>query len=53
MENIRISINDLTSACRVLGDVHVIAAGSMYATLECTDEMCMRLSKAKINWILD
>ena len=51
--NIRIGAADLLQACRVLGDVHVVACGSVYATLE-TDEFHRRaLSKAHIWWTID
>lgn len=53
MKNIRISINDLISACRVIGEVRVMAAGSLYATLEVDDVACRQLTKANISWALD
>lgn len=53
MENVRILIGDLTNACIALCDVHVIAAGSMYATLECDMQMRDILSKAGIHWSFD
>ncbi|WP_189406793.1 hypothetical protein [Mesorhizobium sp. M1A.F.Ca.ET.072.01.1.1] len=51
--NIRILIGDLTRACVELGEVHVIAAGSMYATLKLDDDDIRRLSKAHIHWSID
>jgi hypothetical protein len=53
MTNIRILIGDLVAACRVLGDVRVIAAGSMYATLELDEIGTAQLTKSKIGWTLD
>ena len=51
--NIRVSVNDLTAACRALGEVHVLAAGSMYATLHLNSEQLGKLIEAKISWGLD
>ena len=53
MENVRILIADLIMACRLLGDVHVVAAGSMYATLETSDEQRDTLSRYRVSWIID
>ena len=53
MRNIRIAIEDLVRACRALGEVRVIAAGSMYATLELDDIGCAQLSKRNIHWNFD
>ena len=51
--HIRISINDLTAACRALGEVRVLAAGSMYATLHLNAEQLAKLCDAQISWGLD
>lgn len=53
MELIRISIGDLVEACRVLGEVRVMAAGSIYATLLCDDDMRGIITRAKISWCFD
>ena len=53
MQNIRIRINDLTDACIILGDVHVVASGSMYATLACDENMRVTLSEVNIAWQFD
>jgi hypothetical protein len=53
MKNVRIAIQDLIEACRTLGEVRVVAAGSMFATLE-TDEIARKqLVKANIDWSFD
>lgn len=53
MNNIRISINDLVKACKVLGEVRVMAAGSLYATLFLDEYDCTRLSLYDIPWTFD
>lgn len=53
MRNIRILIGDLTAACRALGTVRVVAAGSMYATLELDAMALMDLTERGIGWSLD
>lgn len=53
IKNIRISINRLVLACRVLGEVKVVAAGELYATLEADLEMRRKLSKNLIAWDFD
>lgn len=53
MTDIRISINDLVAACRVLGECRVLAAGSLYATLYLDVKDCERLSKHQIAWSFD
>lgn len=49
----RISINDLVAACRVLGEVRVLAAGSLYATLATDFYDRERLTKAGVPWAFD
>lgn len=51
--NIRIFITDLIEACQTLGEVRVVAAGFMYATIECDDVMLQQLSKKHIHWSFD
>ena len=51
--SIRIGIQDLTAACRALGEVRVLAAGSMYATLHLNAEQLAKLCDAQISWGLD
>lgn len=51
--NIRILINDLIAAARVLHEFKVLAAGSMYATLELNDVQMRKLSAANIFWTID
>jgi hypothetical protein len=53
MTNVRININDLVRACRALHDVRVVAAGSMYATLELDDVGRATLSRHNVNWNFD
>lgn len=53
MYEVRILIGDLTRACQILGEVHVIAAGVLYATLKLDDDDIKRLSKHKIGWQFD
>lgn len=53
MKNVRIDINDLIKACRRLGEVKVVAAGSMYATLECDLSMQSQLTMGGILWAFD
>lgn len=50
MRNVRIKIGDLVQACRDLGEVKVVAAGSMYATLETNEEQRNKLS---VSWDFD
>jgi hypothetical protein len=50
MKNIRIKIGDLIRACRDLGEVKIVAAGSMYATLETNEEQRDRIS---VSWVFD
>lgn len=50
MKNVRIQIKDLIQACRDLGEVKVVAAGSMYATLETTKE---QRGKISVTWEFD
>jgi hypothetical protein len=50
MRNVRIRIEDLIRACRDLGEVRVVAAGSMYATLETEEEQRNKLS---VSWVFD
>lgn len=50
MKNVRIQIKDLIQACRDLGEVKVVAAGSMYATLETSHEQRVKLS---VSWDFD
>ena len=51
--NIRISIGDLTDACRTLGETQVVAAGSIYATLKSDLHDRKRLTRAGIHWTFD
>lgn len=51
--SIRIPINSLVQACRVIGEVRVLAAGSMYATLDLDETACRQLTKAGISWSYD
>lgn len=51
--NIRIMINDLITVARLLHNITVVAAGSMYATLELDAVQCQKLSDAGIFWTLD
>lgn len=53
MANVRININDLVRACRVLHDVRVVAAGSMYVTLELDAAGRETLSDYHIKWYFD
>jgi len=53
MKNIRILIRDLNEACIALGEVKVVAAGVMYATIECSAAMCQTLTEARIDWSFD
>lgn len=53
MKDIRILIGDLVRACLALHEVKVVAAGSMYATLECDFAMAQKLSLANIHWSYD
>ncbi|AGR48029.1 hypothetical protein PHIM7_307 [Sinorhizobium phage phiM7] len=53
MYEVRINIADLTAACIALYSVKVLAAGSLYATLECDEVALRRLTKAGIIWTLD
>ncbi len=53
MKDVRIWIGDLVAACRELGEVRVVAAGAMYATLRCNKSMRKRLSCAGVNWVFD
>jgi len=53
MRNVRIVITDLVAACRALGEVRVVAAGSLYATLRLDEIDCARLTKAQIVWTFD
>jgi hypothetical protein len=52
-ENIRIDIRDLVDACRALGEVRVVAAGCMYATLETDEAMRALLTRSLISWQID
>lgn len=51
--NIKISINDLTRACVVLGEAQVVAAGSIWATLAVDVTQRMSLSQKDIRWSFD
>lgn len=51
--NVRIFIQDLIYACRALGEVHVVAAGSLYATLNLSDAQVLQLSREGIQWSYD
>lgn len=51
--NVRIGAADLLQACRALGDVHVVACGSVYATLETNEDQRRKLSRAYIWWSMD
>ncbi|AHJ10726.1 hypothetical protein P106B_43 [Rhizobium phage vB_RglS_P106B] len=53
MKNVRIMIDDLIRACRALGEVHVVAAGSLYATLEIDETDRIALSSVGISWTFD
>jgi len=53
VQNTRIDITDLERACVYLGDVRVVAAGSMYATLETDQYARFTLTKAGIRHALD
>ena len=53
MRNYRILIQDLIAAARALHEVKIVAAGSMYATLECDSPMLQKLSAAGIFWTED
>lgn len=53
MENIRINICDLILVAKALHEFKVVAAGALYATIECDANMCMELSKRKIQWSMD
>lgn len=50
MRNVRIQIKNLIQVCRDLGEVKVVAAGSMYATLETTEE---QRDKISVTWDFD
>lgn len=51
--NIRVPIGQLVAACRTLGEVRVMAAGSLYATLQADEEGMKQLTKAGITWAFD
>lgn len=51
--DIRISINDLVNACRILGETQVLAAGALYATLALDFYDRQRLTSAAIRWNFD
>lgn len=53
MRNIRILIGDLVASCRALGEVRVLAAGELYATLELDAIALIRLTESGINWSFD
>lgn len=55
-KNIRVLIGDLArAACAacVVGDVKIVAAGSMYATLELSQEQAHALSRSGVSWSFD
>lgn len=49
----RISIHDLVFACKILGEVRVLAAGSLYATLATDFYDRQRLTASGIPWTFD
>lgn len=51
--NVRINIPQLTAACRALGEVHVLAAGSMYATIALNETERGVLTTNRIHWSFD
>lgn len=53
MKNIRINIQDLIYAARALGEFKVVAAGSMYATLELNADQRFKISEAGVDWSYD
>lgn len=53
VRNVRIHIEALTRACRALGEVKVVAAGTRFATLECDENMRLALAKADVDWRYD
>lgn len=52
-ENVRINIRDLIDVCLALGEVRVVAAGCMYATLETTEAMRALLTRSLVSWQFD
>jgi hypothetical protein len=52
-KDIRINIGDLVAACRALHEVKVLAAGSLYATLQYDPSIGRRLAAAKVQWTFD
>ena len=53
MRNTRIGVGDLIKAIQVLNGCKVVAAGSMYATLEISAKARQRLTLAGIDWTYD
>lgn len=51
--NVRIDIGYLTRACIALGEVHVVAAGTYYATLRLRPTELETLTKNNISWMFD
>lgn len=51
--NVRIAIEQLTTVCRMFGECKIVAAGSLYFTVECNDAMKRNLTTNNISWTLD
>lgn len=51
--NVRIGISDLSRAARALGECHLVAAGSMWATLDLNFNQIKTLTENNIGWSYD
>ena len=51
--NIKVDICNLIPVCRCLGELHIMAAGSMYATIKTDSLDRMQLTNADIPWSKD